>query len=66
MSDVFSENAIMSFGNESDQQPTLPPYSTPSDPTQENMNSTSLTEPTQTMSNVLDSVLPTQVSKSTN
>uniref|UniRef100_A0A3P9HZX4 GDNF family receptor alpha 4b n=1 Tax=Oryzias latipes TaxID=8090 RepID=A0A3P9HZX4_ORYLA len=57
---ICLQNAIMSFGNESDQQPTLPQYSTPSDPTQENMNSTSLTEPAQTMSNVLDSVFPTQ------
>lgn len=58
-----SENALMMFGSESDQQPTLSQTSTPSPgySSTENRSTTAAQETIETMRNILDTIIPTQV-----
>ena len=58
-----SENALMTFGSESDQQPTPGQISTTSKGRRENQSSTSQPETIETTRNLLDTVIPTQVGR---
>ncbi|KAM9377430.1 GDNF family receptor alpha-4 [Pholidichthys leucotaenia] len=58
---ICLRNAIMMFGRESDQQPTLSQYSTPIQGRIENRSITSVPETIETMRNNLDKVIPTQI-----
>lgn len=56
-----SGNAFMMFGRESDQQPTHSQYSTTSQGRRENSSTTSPPGTIETMRNILDTIIPTQV-----
>lgn len=58
-----SENALMTFGSESDQQPTLSQTSTPGPghSNRENRSTASPQQTIETMRNILDTIIPTQV-----
>lgn len=56
-----SGNALMMFGSESGQQPTLSQSSTPSPSSRDNRSTTSSPETAETMRNILEAVYPTQV-----
>ncbi|TMS17085.1 GDNF family receptor alpha-4 [Larimichthys crocea] len=59
---ICLQNALMMFGSESDQQPTLSQTSTPSPgySNTENRSTTSAQETIETMRNILDTIIPTQ------
>uniref|UniRef100_A0A1A8ITU9 GDNF family receptor alpha 4 n=2 Tax=Nothobranchius kuhntae TaxID=321403 RepID=A0A1A8ITU9_NOTKU len=58
---ICLQNALMMFETEPDQQSTLRQTSTPSHSRGENRSSTSQPETIETMSNILDAAIPTQV-----
>ncbi|XP_042274181.1 GDNF family receptor alpha-4 [Thunnus maccoyii] len=59
---ICLRNALMAFGSEPDQQPTLSQSSTPSPDhsSRENKSSTSQPENLETMRNIMDTIIPTQ------
>ncbi|XP_004545862.1 GDNF family receptor alpha-4 isoform X1 [Maylandia zebra] len=58
---ICLSNAFMMFGRESDQQPTHSQYSTTSQGRRENSSTTSPPGTIETMRNILDTIIPTQV-----
>ncbi|KAM6923407.1 GDNF family receptor alpha-4 [Xenentodon cancila] len=57
---ICLKNALVTFGSESDQQPTPRQSSTPSNSRRDNSSSTSPPQTIETMRNILDTVIPTQ------